>query len=279
MCTITVCAVAATRPSATDTIRSSSVRLDVPTPVSRTSTSTWSSSCVSPDTKSISIRRITTRCTVSPSEVGEVLVAGLLQVRQIGGVVNVAESVHITPPDLDAFNGHARPVSHVARICCSPWSSSSGRGVRGHQAAAARRPGGARHRAWPLPDRGAGVRRRPGRDPRAARASAGAISPRLVAAGLLVVVVYHLSLNAGERLTTAGTASVVVAVGAGDDAGDGARASDRSASRAGARSASRSRSQAWSWSSCSARGSGSRSTTPAGRCSCSPRRSPSPPTT
>lgn len=34
---------------------------------------------------------------------------------------------------------------------------------------------------------------------------------RLTAAGLLVVVVYHLSLNAGERLTTAGTASVVVA--------------------------------------------------------------------
>ena len=34
---------------------------------------------------------------------------------------------------------------------------------------------------------------------------------RLVAAGLLVVAVYHLSLNAGERLTTAGTASVVVA--------------------------------------------------------------------
>ena len=34
---------------------------------------------------------------------------------------------------------------------------------------------------------------------------------RIVAAGLLVVVVYHLSLNAGERLTTAGTASVVVA--------------------------------------------------------------------
>ena len=34
---------------------------------------------------------------------------------------------------------------------------------------------------------------------------------RLVAAGLLVVVVYHLALNAGERLTTAGTASVVVA--------------------------------------------------------------------
>ena len=46
---------------------------------------------------------------------------------------------------------------------------------------------------------------------------------RLVAAGLLVVVVYHLSLNAGERLTTAGTASVVVAVGAGHDARDGAR--------------------------------------------------------
>jgi drug/metabolite transporter (DMT)-like permease len=34
---------------------------------------------------------------------------------------------------------------------------------------------------------------------------------RLVVAGLLVVAVYHLSLNAGERLTTAGTASVVVA--------------------------------------------------------------------
>ena len=34
---------------------------------------------------------------------------------------------------------------------------------------------------------------------------------RLVVAGLLVVTVYHLSLNAGERLTTAGTASVVVA--------------------------------------------------------------------
>ena len=29
---------------------------------------------------------------------------------------------------------------------------------------------------------------------------------RLVAAGLLVVTIYHLSLNAGERLTTAGTA-------------------------------------------------------------------------
>jgi drug/metabolite transporter (DMT)-like permease len=34
---------------------------------------------------------------------------------------------------------------------------------------------------------------------------------RLAAAGLLVVVVYHLSLNAGEMLTTAGTAAVVVA--------------------------------------------------------------------
>jgi len=34
---------------------------------------------------------------------------------------------------------------------------------------------------------------------------------RLVLAGILVVTVYHLSLNAGERLTTAGTASVVVA--------------------------------------------------------------------
>jgi drug/metabolite transporter (DMT)-like permease len=38
---------------------------------------------------------------------------------------------------------------------------------------------------------------------------------RLVAAGLLVVTVYHLSLNAGERLTTAGTASVVVAAAPG----------------------------------------------------------------
>jgi drug/metabolite transporter (DMT)-like permease len=38
---------------------------------------------------------------------------------------------------------------------------------------------------------------------------------RLVAAGLLVVAVYHLSLNAGERLTTAGTASVVVAAAPG----------------------------------------------------------------
>lgn len=34
---------------------------------------------------------------------------------------------------------------------------------------------------------------------------------RLAVAGILVVTVYHLSLNAGERLTTAGTASVVVA--------------------------------------------------------------------
>jgi drug/metabolite transporter (DMT)-like permease len=34
---------------------------------------------------------------------------------------------------------------------------------------------------------------------------------RLALAGILVVSVYHLSLNAGERLTTAGTASVVVA--------------------------------------------------------------------
>jgi drug/metabolite transporter (DMT)-like permease len=34
---------------------------------------------------------------------------------------------------------------------------------------------------------------------------------RLGLAGILVVTVYHLSLNAGERLTTAGTASVVVA--------------------------------------------------------------------
>ncbi len=38
---------------------------------------------------------------------------------------------------------------------------------------------------------------------------------RLVVAGLLVVAVYHLSLNAGERLTTAGTASVVVAAAPG----------------------------------------------------------------
>jgi drug/metabolite transporter (DMT)-like permease len=38
---------------------------------------------------------------------------------------------------------------------------------------------------------------------------------RLVAAGMLVVAVYHLSLNAGERLTTAGTASVVVAAAPG----------------------------------------------------------------
>jgi drug/metabolite transporter (DMT)-like permease len=34
---------------------------------------------------------------------------------------------------------------------------------------------------------------------------------RLLAAGLLVVAVYHLALNAGERHTTAGTASVVIA--------------------------------------------------------------------
>jgi drug/metabolite transporter (DMT)-like permease len=38
---------------------------------------------------------------------------------------------------------------------------------------------------------------------------------RLAAAGLVVVTVYHLSLNAGERLTTAGTASVVVAAAPG----------------------------------------------------------------
>jgi drug/metabolite transporter (DMT)-like permease len=38
---------------------------------------------------------------------------------------------------------------------------------------------------------------------------------RLVVAGVLVVMVYHLSLNAGERLTTAGTASVVVAAAPG----------------------------------------------------------------
>jgi drug/metabolite transporter (DMT)-like permease len=34
---------------------------------------------------------------------------------------------------------------------------------------------------------------------------------RLIAAGLFVVAVYHLTLNAGERTTTAGTASVVIA--------------------------------------------------------------------
>jgi drug/metabolite transporter (DMT)-like permease len=34
---------------------------------------------------------------------------------------------------------------------------------------------------------------------------------RIVAAGLFVVAVYHLALNAGERTTTAGTASVVIA--------------------------------------------------------------------
>jgi drug/metabolite transporter (DMT)-like permease len=34
---------------------------------------------------------------------------------------------------------------------------------------------------------------------------------RLVAAGLFVVTLYHLALNAGERTTTAGTASVVIA--------------------------------------------------------------------
>ena len=35
---------------------------------------------------------------------------------------------------------------------------------------------------------------------------------RLIVAGLFVVAVYHLTLNAGERTTTAGTASVVIAV-------------------------------------------------------------------
>ena len=40
VCTITVFAVAATRPSRVETMRSSSVTLDVPTPVRRTSTST-----------------------------------------------------------------------------------------------------------------------------------------------------------------------------------------------------------------------------------------------
>jgi drug/metabolite transporter (DMT)-like permease len=35
---------------------------------------------------------------------------------------------------------------------------------------------------------------------------------RMVVAGLFVVTVYHLALNAGERTTTAGTASVVIAV-------------------------------------------------------------------
>ena len=34
---------------------------------------------------------------------------------------------------------------------------------------------------------------------------------RLVAAGIFVVTLYHLALNAGERTTTAGTASVVIA--------------------------------------------------------------------
>jgi drug/metabolite transporter (DMT)-like permease len=34
---------------------------------------------------------------------------------------------------------------------------------------------------------------------------------RLIVAGLFVVAVYHLALNAGERTTTAGTASVVIA--------------------------------------------------------------------
>ena len=34
---------------------------------------------------------------------------------------------------------------------------------------------------------------------------------RVVAAGLFVVTLYHLALNAGERTTTAGTASVVIA--------------------------------------------------------------------
>src|SRR5690349_5647568 len=38
---------------------------------------------------------------------------------------------------------------------------------------------------------------------------------RLIAAGLLVVTIYHLSLNAGERLTTAGTAAVLVAAAPG----------------------------------------------------------------
>ena len=38
---------------------------------------------------------------------------------------------------------------------------------------------------------------------------------RLALAGMLVVAIYHLSLNAGERLTTAATASVVVAAAPG----------------------------------------------------------------
>ena len=40
------------------------------------------------------------------------LVAGLLEVRQVHGVVDVPEAVHITPADLDTFRiGHARAVS------------------------------------------------------------------------------------------------------------------------------------------------------------------------
>src|SRR5689334_7249616 len=101
---------------------------------------------------------------------------------------------------------------------------------------------------------------------------------RLLVAGLLVVTIYHLSLNAGERLTTAGTASVVSRRRRGSRS-RWRSPSARSGSPADGRPASRYRSWALSWSCCSARASGSRSRTCTGRCSSSPRRLPSRPST
>jgi drug/metabolite transporter (DMT)-like permease len=101
---------------------------------------------------------------------------------------------------------------------------------------------------------------------------------RVVVAGLFVVAVYHLALNAGERTTAAGTAGVVIAaapamalvmsLGLGLEEFSRRRAVGLAVAFAG-----------WWSSSPSARASGCRSRRCAGRSSCSWRRPPSPPTT
>jgi drug/metabolite transporter (DMT)-like permease len=84
-------------------------------------------------------------------------------------------------------------------------------GVLGHQAPARRRRCGDRRRDPALRGRPARLRARPLAGPGLPGLTRGD-AVRVVAAGLLVVLGYHLFLNVGTRHTTSGVAALVVAL-------------------------------------------------------------------
>ena len=142
-------------------------------------------------------------------EIGEELVARLLEVRQVRGVVHVSEPVEVAPPDLDTLDRvhRSRSLPHLLLATVVVVWGGSFAAIKalvdhgldapdvaiGRYLVAAPGFGIALAVAGGLP----GLTRRD--------------AVRLVAAGLFVVTLYHLALNAGERTTTAGTASVVIA--------------------------------------------------------------------